>query len=461
LSTIVVVGAGPAGTSAAATLVEAGLRPIVIDEAPSSGGQIYRRQPPGFRRPLEALYGHDAAKARRLHETFDRLGTSIDHRPGTLVFDLTPETLWTLDPAGRIEAIAWERLILATGAMDRVIPLPGWTLPGVFTLGGAQIALKFQACAVGRRVAFLGTGPLLYLVAFQYAKAGVEVVAVLDTAPLSGKFAALADLWAGGETFLHGIEYAARLRLRRIPVLEGVRRMRFEGAERLSAVIVEHRGRERRFECDAAGFGFWLKPETQLHDLAGVPFRYHDGQQQWLPVVDAAGRTPVAHVYAAGDGAEIRGADVAQLTGMRAALALLEDMGQTVSTERVAGLERAIERFARFRRGLERAFPFPAELEGTIADDTIVCRCERITAGEVRAAVQELGAGDVNRAKAFSRLGMGRCQGRVCGLAGARITAACIGRPIAEVGRLRCQAPIKPIPVTAEPADARAGEQVT
>ena len=138
---------------------------------------------------------------------------SIDYRPGTLVWDLRQGVLHCL-AGGRTEQVPYRDLILAPGARDRIIPFPAWTLPGVYTLGGAQIALKYQGCAVGARVVFMGSGPLLYLVAYQYAKAGVEVAAVLDTAPFAAKRRALPGLLRSGATFAKGLWYVAVLRAR-------------------------------------------------------------------------------------------------------------------------------------------------------------------------------------------------------------------------------------------------------
>jgi NADPH-dependent 2,4-dienoyl-CoA reductase/sulfur reductase-like enzyme len=154
---IVIVGAGPAGMRAAEVLAVSGARPVVLDEAPASGGQIYRRQPDGFTRGYDTLYGFEADKARRLHRAFDALGERIEHRPGSLVWGIEGRHLLVLRD-GLGESVPFDRLLLATGAMDRVIPLPGWTLPGVYTLGGAQVALKHQGCAIGRRVSVYTLG---------------------------------------------------------------------------------------------------------------------------------------------------------------------------------------------------------------------------------------------------------------------------------------------------------------
>jgi NADPH-dependent 2,4-dienoyl-CoA reductase/sulfur reductase-like enzyme len=446
----VIVGAGPAGTRAAATLAAAGLAPIVVDEAPQSGGQIFRRAPPGFTRTYRALYGFDAANAQRVHDAFDALGKRIDYRPGTLVWDLRDGFMHCL-AEGRSHELAYRDVILAPGARDRIIPFPGWTLPGVYALGAAQVALKYQGCAIGERVAFMGSGPLLYLVAYQYAKAGGDVAAVLDTAPFAAKRRALPGLLRGGSTFAKGLWYVARLRARGIHLENAIRPVSVEekhGA--VSAFIYrDAAGAERRLACDALAFGFGLSSETQLADLAGIPFAFDAVQQQFLPQRDIAGRTPIRGVYLAGDGCGIAGAHAAELSGERAALALLEDRGLDAPKARVATLERALARIDRFRVALATAFPFPVELAAQMADDTIVCRCEAIRAGELRHAARELDGGEINRAKAFSRCGMGRCQGRMCGPSAAVVLASALGVPLEDAGRLRGQPPVKPIPMTA------------
>ena len=175
---LIVVGAGPAGVRAAEALVASGIRPVVIDENRRDGGQIYRRQPEGFTRSYDMLYGTEADRAEALHDTFDTLRPRIDYRPETLVWNIADGHVWTVRGTAS-EALPYDSLILCTGATDRLMPVKGWNLAGTYSLGGAQVALKSQACAVGRRVAFMGSGALLYLVAAQYAKAGAEVAAVL------------------------------------------------------------------------------------------------------------------------------------------------------------------------------------------------------------------------------------------------------------------------------------------
>ncbi|MEJ1166111.1 FAD-dependent oxidoreductase [Variovorax sp. CCNWLW186] len=448
----VIVGAGPAGVRAAQALVAHGIRPVVIDEASRAGGQIYRRPPASLAaRSANVLYGFEARRADAVHTAFDTLRERIDYRPDSLVWNAQGGRLDVLHgPTRSTSSVPYSQLIVATGATDRVLPVPGWTLPGVYTLGGAQVALKFQGCAIGQRVVFMGTGPLLYLVAYQYAKAGAKVAAVLDTSRFADQLAATPAMLRQPAVFAKGVYYVAWLRAHGVALHGGVRPLRVLGdaAEGRVAGVAWHDGREERtLACDAVGFGYALRSETQLADLLGCRFEFAPLHRAHLPVRDAAGRSSVRGVYLAGDGAGIMGADAAEWAGERAALALLADGGVAVDTARAAMLERKLHKLGAFREGLERAFPVPHDWAAHAPDELVVCRCENITAGTLRQTVAENGADEMNRLKALSRVGMGRCQGRMCGVAAAEILAHATGQPVQQVGRLRGQAPIKPIPI--------------
>ena len=445
---VLIVGAGPAGTRAAEILLNHGVAPVVVDEGARSGGQIYRRPPAGFERPASALYGFEAQKAQAVHAALDGLREHIDYRPNTLIWNIEGDTAQALGPDG-IGRIAFDAIILATGAMDRVIPFPGWTLPGVFTMGGSQVALKAQGCAIGDPVVFMGTGPLLYLVAYQYTHAGARVAAVLDTSHLSQAIPVLPGLLRGGTTFAKGLWYMTWLRAAGIPMRGGITPVAAEGDSALEAVRYrDRRGREHRVACTGLGIGYSVKSEVQLAELAGCEMAFDPLAQQWLPQADEDGRALKGSVYLAGDGAGVAGADAAELRGRLAALALLADKG--IATERAlqARLRAKLQRIMRFRNALERALPTPFHLARTLPDETVICRCEAITAGDIRQG-RSLEPAEMNRAKAFTRVGMGRCQGRVCGPAAAQILAAARGCAVEEVGRLRGQAPVKPLSIRA------------
>lgn len=448
----VIVGAGPAGMHAAITLMDAGVSAIVIDEAAAPGGQIFRTPPSAFRRAPSELYGAQARRSVALKAAFAAAcSKGVDYRPSTLVWSGEGNELLTTSLENGSACICWSHLILATGAMDRIFPVKGWTLPGVYSLGGAQTALKAQGCVIAQRVVFFGTGPLLYLVAYQYAKAGAEVVAVLDTSPVRLPPSAWLGLLSGGRTLLQGMRYVTALHLRRVPLFAGIAPMeiarRLDGD--LDVIFRDRQGTRRTLTCSGVGMGFGLKAETQLADLLKLDFAFDGQHQQWLPVVDAERRSSHNAVYLAGDGTAPQGAMLAELSGELAARTLLHDLEQRGHGPRRRQLMEALARAQRFRRALdEQLFPLPHDFATQAGDDVVVCRCEGVTAGTIRQAVAETGVAEVNRLKAFTRLGMGRCQGRLCGGPASEILAAACHRPVAAVGRLRGQAPVKPLPLS-------------
>lgn len=451
---LIIVGAGPAGVRAAETIVDAGLRPIVIDEGARDGGQIYRRQPDGFSRPPSALYGSETARAEALHTTFNRLKGRIDYRPRHLAWNIADGRVHLVSD-GVASALPYDALIIAAGATDRLMPVKGWDYAGTYSLGAAQIALKAQAASIGRRVVFMGTGPLLQLVTSQYVKAGAGVVALLDTTPFLTQLKALPRLMARPDVVLKGMKHLASLKLSGIAIHRGVTPLEIHGDAETGVSGVSVRlasGEIRRFDCDAVGLGYHLRPETQLADLARCDFEFDAQTRQFWPTVDIDGRSTIKGVYLAGDGVRTQGADGAEISGQLAAFAALADLGLRVEQPRVDALRMARQRMERFREAIAEAFPWPEFLAKTVSDETIVCRCEGITARQLRDVALDKGAHELNRAKAFSRVGMGRCQGRYCGHAAAEIVAAAVGAPLETIGRLRGQAPVKPLAVSTRSA---------
>lgn len=448
--TVIIVGAGPAGVRAAETLVAAGLRPIVVDEGQRWGGQIYRQQPSNFVRTAKTLYHSEAEKASRIHETFQRSLSQLDYRPESLVWALANGTAHVLTGKST-SAIPYDALLIATGATDRIFPVPGWTKPGVSTLGAAQISLKSQACAIGTQPVFFGTGPLLYLVAWQYLKAGVVPRAVLDTSNWRDNLEGVVGMLSRPHLVAHGLKYIRELKAARTQVLKGIIPIALTGNDRVDGFIFEHRGRRQAISCDAAAFGYHLRAETQLADLAKVPFSYDHSLRQYLPECTRQGRTQVRGIYLAGDGVWLAGADAAEASGRAAAFAILEDLSGAAPSPAASESMHSLQAALRFRDGVAKAFRWPGNrFAKGLPDDTVVCRCEEITAGDIRRSVTHLGSREINRTKALTRPGMGRCQGRYCGLATAEILADALALSASEVGRLRSQPPVKPLPADIE-----------
>ncbi|MAD28302.1 MAG: FAD/NAD(P)-binding oxidoreductase [Woeseiaceae bacterium] len=449
---VVVVGAGPAGIQCAETLVLAGIRPILIDEGQRCGGQIYRQQPENFERSKSDLYGTEADKADDVHKSFEAIRDKIEYLSETTVWNVAKEKLFTVCGTTQ-KTIPYDSLIICTGAIDRLMPVKGWDLSGTYSLGGAQIALKSQACSIGHEVVFMGSGPLLYLVAAQYIKAGATVKAVLDTSSYFNRIKALPKLLARPSVLWNGVLLNKDIMKAGVPIKTGITPIEFEGSNETGVQTVRFKtqfGNDKLVQCDAVAVGYHLRPETQIADLARCQFQFDKTTRQWLLQRDADGRASRSGVYLAGDGSAIMGADAAELAGKRVAMTVLEDIGQNVSKTEKNKLSHEIGIQARFANGLAQAFPWPANQAKNLTDDTIVCRCEVVSAGDLRRIVRETGAQEVNRAKAFSRIGMGRCQGRYCGHVAAEIIASEASVPIKDVGRIRTQAPIKPLTIAIE-----------
>jgi NADPH-dependent 2,4-dienoyl-CoA reductase/sulfur reductase-like enzyme len=442
----VVVGAGPAGVAAVAVLARASVEVTLVDEGREPGGQIYRTPAPGLGLDMRRLLGPGFGAYREFHETAGALRDRIDYRPLTLAWSIHDGAVHIASADG-FSVLPYDVLILATGATDRVMPVPGWTLPGVFTLGAAQALLKDQGCLVGRRVVFCGSSPLLYLAALQYWRMGGTVAAVIDTTRFSDKIRAMPRMLAEPRLLAEGLRTMGTLIRRRIPIVHGATIERFEGDGRLSALVYRQRGRSpEKVACDAAAYGHGLRPETQLAELAGSEMRYDQFLRLRVAAADDDGRIGRG-IYVAGDGGTIGGVLGAGASGTLAGAAALRDLGVHNPVD-LTMLRRMLDRQRRFQRGAMTAFAWPARQVCGLDDSVTLCRCENVSVGEVRAALrQPIGASEANRVKAATRCGMGRCQGRFCGPALAELTAAGLGRADAPLDWLRAQAPVKPLPI--------------
>lgn len=439
---LAIVGAGPAGMAAAVLAAELGLDTVLIDEQEAAGGQIYRAvERSADTSPLGADYlaGRPLVAALR--------GSAVRYRPGTTVWHIDPYGSLSLVAGGASETIEARRILLATGAIERPVPIPGWTLPGVMTVGAAQILLKTADLVPEGRAVLAGQGPLLYLVAQQLARAGATPLAVLQTTPGANYLAAarhLGVLWAGRRDLDRGLTLLAGLRRAGIAVRRRVRGLRALGRHRIETVAWD--GGE--IAADHLFLHDGVIPDTQISLALQLPHQWDEAQLCWRPVVDEWGRTSLPHIAIAGDGAGIAGAGAAVLSGRLAALDaahLLGRIDEKARNRRARRLRRGLARERAIRPLLDALYR-PADNVLNPADEVIACRCEEVTAGQVRRAVR-LGAQGPNQLKAFTRCGMGPCQGRICGPIVGAVIAQTRGVPITEIGTYRPRPPYKPITV--------------
>ena len=436
-----VIGAGPAGMAAAALAVELGLETMLIDEQDAPGGQIYR----GIERAEDGSpLGDDCLAGRPL---VDRLRAgAVDYRPATTVWHIDPDGTLSLISAAGTETIRARRILVATGAIERPVPIPGWTLPGVMPAGAAQIMLKTGDLVPSGRAVLAGQGPLIWLVAAQLIRAGASPAAILETAPHPNYHAAARllprTLWPARRALWKGWSLIREVRRAGVPIRREVIGLRALGRDRVQAVAWD----SNEMPVDLLLLHEGVIPNTQISLALGLDHRWDAAQLCWRPVADEWGATSLQTISIAGDGGGIAGAEAAALSGSLAALdaaAFLDKIEPAERDSRAAPIRAALSRELAIRPFLDRLYrPAPSIL--VPEDDIIACRCEEVTVGQIRRAAR-LGAQGPNQAKAFTRCGMGPCQGRICGSIVSAVMADTLGRSIDDIGAYRPRAPYKPI----------------
>ncbi|MET8975391.1 FAD-dependent oxidoreductase [Streptomyces sp. NPDC004539] len=428
---LAVIGAGPAGLAAALAAAARGVRVTLVDSGPGPGGQFYRQPSPalGARRP-QALH-HQWRTWKRLRAALDthlaagQVSLLMDHHVWCVERESTGLTVHALlgPEQERSVAVRADGVLLATGGYEKVLPFPGWTLPGVLTAGGAQAMLKGALVLPGRTAVVAGTGPLLLPVATGLASAGARVVALVDSADPRAFVRRAGALVREPVKVAEGAGYAARLLRHGVKAVMCHAVLEAHGTDRLEGVTVgaldaEGRpvpGRTRYITCDTLAVSHGLLPHTDLADGLGCTL---DGP---AVRVDTEQRTDVPGVWAAGEATGVGGAALSLAEGHiagRSAAARLR--GTRPDPTAWAPAARTRTRLRTFFAALDSAYTPPARWPEQVSDDTVVCRCEEVTAGAVREAVAGLGAGDLRTVKLLTRAGMGWCQGRMCepGVAG-------------------------------------------
>jgi NADPH-dependent 2,4-dienoyl-CoA reductase/sulfur reductase-like enzyme len=444
----VIVGAGPAGMSAAIRLRASGMSVLVVDEQGSPGGQVWRAVETVAATPAGALLGAEYRAGAPLAAAFR--GCGAVYEPDTQVWQIEPGWDVYMSRAGQAGVVRAGQVLLATGAQERPAPFPGWTLPGVLTVGAAQILLKTSREVPAAPVWIAGSGPLVLLYMAQLLRAGGRIAGWLDTSPPGGWRRALPFLRqavASSGELRKGLGWMRAIRAAGVPRLRGVKGFRAVGDGRLRHIeYTLADGAARRVEADVLLVHEGVVPSTHMTRALECAHAWNAAQACWAPQLDAWGQTSQPGLYVAGDGAGIGGVQAARARGELAALGMAVGAGAMEAAGAAAQatpLRRALASSLRLRPMLDALYPPRADL-CTPDDDTIVCRCEELTAGDIRKAAA-LGQPGPNQIKSFTRAGMGPCQGRQCGYTISHILATQQHRPVAEVGFYRIRPPLKPL----------------
>lgn len=446
---LIIVGAGPAGLAAASEARKWGLSVTLLDEQAATGGQIYRAVDAASAHK-RAVLGKDYAAGAQLTQAF--MSSGAQHLAGAAVWNVGRDLKVNFLQAGANKALQARHIILASGAMERPFPIPGWTLPGVMGAGAAQILYKSAGALPNEPVVLAGCGPLLYLLASQYLQAGVELKAVIHTTQRSDYLRAsqhLAGALRGWRDLLKGMRMLSQLSRKKVPVYAGAEDLSIEGSDHAEAICFTHKGKSQRIESSLILLHQGVVPNTQLSWSLRAKHRWSDAQLCWEPETDEYGQIEESGIYIAGDSRGIVGAKASASQGRLAAIAIASKLRRLSDEERFSREDAVwdeLQSQVHVRPFLDALYRPPAVQRMPVDDSVIVCRCEEVTAGQIR-KYAELGCQGPNQTKAFGRCGMGPCQGRLCGLTVTELIAQARGLPPDDIGYYRIRAPIKPITI--------------
>ncbi|MEM7563567.1 MAG: FAD-dependent oxidoreductase [Pseudomonadota bacterium] len=440
---LAVIGAGPAGMTAARVAARHGVDVMLFDDHPDPGGQIYRNVE---RQTLDsAILGNDYAKGLLLVRAF---------RQGKLQY--YPESsVWYLDKSLQLgvlhqkstQQFRAQRVILATGAQERSVPFPGWQLPGVMTAGAGQTILKSAGMMPAKPVVLAGSGPLLLLLAWQYLQAGVRIDAILETTPRENFRRALRYLpaaIAASDYLIKGWRMIRAIKRSGIPWYKSVTEMRAVGDDELNRIHFTCGGQSHHLDCSVLMVHQGVIPEIQIAQSAGCQLQWDDAQQCWHPERDSWGESSQSGIFTVGDLGSIVGANAAALSGQLAGLQVAFQLGalnQKQRDKQAKSIRRQLDRHLAIRPFLDSCYRMSPQIP---PDETILCRCEEVSVAQLKRVI-ESGCTGPNQAKAFTRCGMGPCQGRSCAASVEQLFASLLSKPLNEVGRFNARPPIKPI----------------
>jgi thioredoxin reductase len=434
---LAVVGAGPAGLSAATVAAECGVHVVLLDDQPRPGGQVFRRgiapaPTPRFANLIRKVYA-------------DPTSVGVDYRPNHAVWAFDADALHVCGPTGAYRLRA-RRTIIASGASEWVLPIPGWTLPGVVTAGGAQALLKSSGVVVGRVVAIAGTGPLLLQLAVQLLGAGASVAGIFEAASFRQWAATMSRSLLYPALAVQGLLLLAALTRCRVSIRFGHVPSRIHGNSQVSGLDVVHVGQHStpiHVPADAVCLSYGLIPSTELAAMRGCELRHVPELGHWEVVRDLSMRTSFDDVFAVGDGADIGGVRIALMEGRIAGAAAARDLGYA-APER--GTRRKMKRLAVVRSFLRKTFCQRPELIAALPADTMLCRCEEVRIGSVRSAIRD-GVRSLHELRVLLRVGMGPCQGRYCTTTTLRLLALESGRTLQDLGPGSPRPPVRPIKI--------------
>lgn len=417
----VIIGTGPAGISAAVTAAKFGVEVTIIGEDPRIGGQIFRQ----IISPLQPQTHYVDTQNEKLFKNLNKelKKVHLQFLSKTIVWGIFDDKVIATDNKNH-PLIKAKRLLIAEGAYETPVAFPGWTLPGVMTLGGAQILLKSQGVIPQGKTLIAGTGPLLYYTVSQLIKNGTHVIGVLEASSFPQWMKWILRLWRSPDLLWKGIQYLALLKKHQIPIHYGHVVVRAEGNESLEKVIFARvddywepqPGTEKTVDVDTLCLNFGFVPSTIFSHMAGCEHTCDPILRGWIPRITARYETSKKGIFVAGDCTGIGGVKKAVLEGEIVVTEIALQLGRiskSTADKSLARLQKAISRRNWYQRFLRTIYAFRPGLIKLLTPETIICRCEEIDLRTILNIMEE-GVKNLDQIKRISRVGMGRCQGRFC-----------------------------------------------
>ena len=456
---LVIVGGGPAGLAAAMTARSLGVSTCLMEERPQLGGQIFKQFDAGFSVVEPDRLGRDHRDGSGLIRAVEQSGADV--RTRAVVWGLWDKRVAYVREDREAGVIDAGCVILAPGAFDRPVPFPGWTLPGVMMAGGTKTLVQSQRVLPGQRILVTGSGPLILALSAELQRLGAGVVAVLEAAPRPGPTALLRLLQRsrGNEVLLaDAVRYFTRLTAHQVRLKYSSVVVRAEGDGHVQRAVVARvdanwrvvPGTETDMAVDTICLGYGFQASSELSRMCGCQQRYQE-DSGYIPVRDEWMRTSVPGVLSAGDGSGIGGSRIAIEEGTLAGIGAALELGRITPDQadlRARPHRQRLRQMLRFREVLDEMYRVGPGIYDLASPETIVCRCEDVTAHDVSKVISD-GAGDPNIVKGATRAGMGLCQGRYCGRQVSAMVARQLNVPVDQVRPPTVRPPVKPVPMGA------------
>ncbi len=453
---IVIIGAGPAGLSASIQLAEMGFSSTIIDENPKIGGAIFKQPEKGFE---NSIYHNEKTyvRAKKIFNDFEQYSSLINIELECEVLGNFPQTNeLALLQKGKIRNVSTESLLVSTGCYERAQPFPGWTLSGIMSVGGIQLQAKSGNVRPGQRVALIGTGPLLMVAAKQLHMAGLTVVAVVEAGKQKDILNKSLNLLSNTKLLKEGVSYKNYLKKHKIPYYFGHGVVKATGSYQVEKVMIAPYDdqwnpiKEKAFmlEVDSVGVQYGYVPRIQLTQMFSCKHIYDKNRGGYFPLIDEWQRTSVENIYSAGDTNGIYGSEVAILSGKIAALGYLIDKEKISLSEAkklASPIKKEMNKLKKFQKSLDKFSELRSGLMSLPNSSTIICRCEHINKETIDQAI-EAGVEDMTALKIHTRVGMGNCQGKMCGSYCQEYLTHKTNLNAESVGWLKPRFPLAPIP---------------